>query len=106
RTRAACPFPGWRNREALGDGKPLGGIDCSVIIREWGKLGCGSRIFYVTGADRARFGEKQKFLWTYDLEAGRCRRRARRRCSASPISPRLRPRPPPCPLAVRHRPSP
>src|SRR5262249_57805207 len=52
-SRAACPFPGWRNREALGEKKPLGGIDCSFIIREWGKLGCGSRGFFFTGAGGA-----------------------------------------------------
>jgi hypothetical protein len=32
----------------LGEKKPLWGIDCSFIIREWGKLGRRSRIFYVT----------------------------------------------------------
>src|SRR5262249_52265164 len=70
RSRAACPFLGWRNREALGEKKPLGGIDCSFIIREWGKLGCGSRIFYLMWGGGAGAGEKQEFLWINGWEPG------------------------------------
>src|SRR5262249_56374664 len=92
RSRAACPFPGWRNREALGDRKPLGGIDCSFIIREWAKLGCGSRAFFLTGAGGGRSGGKKKFLWNYALGPGPGGSRA-----PPPLGPALLPpsRPPP-----------